>query len=172
MKILILITTIFIGACSNMSYNKTISNLDINRFMGKWYVIAARYTIFENGAHNSVENYTWNEKEQRIDVDFTYRKDSFDGKLKRITQKAWVFNQETKAHWKIQIIWPFKLDYIVVDIDDNYEWVVIGVPSESYVWIMSRDWKMSSETLDMIKDRLDNLGYSTKDISIIPQKWD
>lgn len=172
MKILILLTTLLMGACSNMSYKKTVNNLDIQRFMGKWYVIAARATIFENGAHNSVENYFWNDREKRIDVDFTYRKDSFDGKLKRITQKAWIYNEKTKAHWKVQIIWPFKLDYIVVDIDENYQWVVVGVPSESYAWIMSRDWKMSDEQLNQIKQRLDNLGYSTKDISIVPQKWD
>lgn len=168
----LLVILLFLGACSNMSYNKTVEKLDIDRFMGKWYVIAARYTIFEEGAHNSVEHYTWNEKENRIDVDFTYRKNSFDGKLKRITQKAWIHNKESNAHWKVQIIWPFKLDYIVVDIDENYEWVVVGVPSESYVWIMAREWKMSSEKLAQIKLRLDELGYSTKDISMIPQKWD
>jgi apolipoprotein D and lipocalin family protein len=107
----LLVILLFLGACSNMSYNKTVEKLDIDRFMGKWYVIAARYTIFEEGAHNSVEYYTWNEKEKRIDVDFRMRKGSFDGVEKAYPQKAWIHNTETNAHLKIQFFWPFKFDF-------------------------------------------------------------
>lgn len=53
---------------------KTASYVDMNRYMGRWYVISARGIFVENEAYNSTETYTWNEKEKRIDVDFRMRK--------------------------------------------------------------------------------------------------
>lgn len=46
-------------------YKKTVDLVDIDRFMGKWYVIASRPTFLEEGAHNAIETYTWNNKKPR-----------------------------------------------------------------------------------------------------------
>ena len=152
-----------------MTYNKTVDAIDINEFMGKWYVIAARPTFLEKGAHNAIEIYTWNEKEKRIDIDFTLRKNGFDGELKKIPQKAWIYNEETNAHWKVQPFWPLKFDYLVIAHDQNGQWTVIGVPNENYVWIMARQWSMNDEQLDQIITQIDELGYKVQDIQRIPQ---
>ena len=168
MKYLILI---FLVGCSSMSYNKTVAHVDRDRFMGKWYVIAARATFLEKGAHNSVEIYKWNEKDQRIDIDFTFRKDGFDGKLKSIPQKAWIINKETNAQWKVQPFWPLKFDYLVVDMDPDYQWVVIGVPNQNYAWIMARDWKMADAQYDLIIKSLQDKQYQVEGIEKVPQQW-
>ena len=57
--------------CASMKYKKTVSKVELDRFMGKWYVIAGRFTYFEQGAHNAVENYSWNEKHNRVDINFS-----------------------------------------------------------------------------------------------------
>jgi apolipoprotein D and lipocalin family protein len=78
----IFITTLlmtFLIGCSSVDYNQTITKLDKDRFMKKWYVIAGRFTFLEKGAHNAVEIYSWNAKEDRIDIDFYFNKNSFDG---------------------------------------------------------------------------------------------
>jgi hypothetical protein len=62
--------------------------------------------MFEKGAYNATETYTWNEEAQRIDIDFHFNKDSFDGPQKSIPQKAFVYNENTKAEWRVQSIWP------------------------------------------------------------------
>jgi apolipoprotein D and lipocalin family protein len=36
----------------------TVNYVDIERFMGPWYVIASIPTVLEKGAHNAVETYT------------------------------------------------------------------------------------------------------------------
>jgi apolipoprotein D and lipocalin family protein len=154
-----------------MSYEETVDYLDIPQFMGKWYVIGGRLTFMESGAHNAIEIYSWNEAEDRIDVDFQFNKDSFDGKLKKIPQKAWIQDRSTNATWKVSPFWPLKFDYLVIDLDENYKWVAIGVPSENYLWIMSRDSNMDDELFDQIISRLNNKGYNTKEIKRVPQKW-
>jgi apolipoprotein D and lipocalin family protein len=58
-------------SCATHPPLKKVENVDLKRFMGKWYVIANIPTFIEKGAHNAVETYTWNKKEKRIDVLFT-----------------------------------------------------------------------------------------------------
>ncbi len=157
--------------CSSMSYNKTVDNVDIDRFMGRWYVIAGRFTFLEKGAHNAVEVYRWNKKEERIDVDFTFRKDSFDGELKSIPQKAWVHDQKTKAHWKVRPFWPLKFSYLVVALAPDYEWTAIGVPDQKYLWIMARSPVLPAGGLEKILAELKEKGYSVGDLVVVPQRW-
>ncbi|WP_412469521.1 lipocalin family protein [Oceanospirillum sp. RT-1-3] len=172
MKFLILIVSFFLLSCSSTTYHKTVDYVDIDRFMGDWFVLAARGTFLEEGQHNSVETYTWNEKEKRIDVNFVFNKDSLDGEQKVLTQKAWIEDTKTNAHWKIQLFWPLKFDYLVVALDPKYEWVAIGVPDEKYLWIMSRKYSndYASKTVAKAIKQLDELGYNTSELILIPHR--
>jgi apolipoprotein D and lipocalin family protein len=173
MKTLSLFTILLFSnlACSSVPYTKTVEELDFERFMGKWYVLAARGTGPEAEAYNSVEVYTWNEEKERIDIDFTYLDKGFEGKKKSIPQKGWIENETTKAHWKVSPFWPLKFDYLIIDIDQDYEWVIIGVPNQKWVWIMARNWKVSKAKLDSLILRVKKLGYRHDDIRVVPQQW-
>lgn len=83
MKLLysIIFSAMFLLACSSVPTVKTVENVDIQRFIGKWYVIANIPTFVERGAHNAVESYKLNE-DGSIDTTFTFNKDSFDGPVK------------------------------------------------------------------------------------------
>ncbi len=155
-----------------MKYRKTVDQVELPKFMGEWYVWAGRTTFFENGAHNGVDKYTWNEKENRIDVVYTFRKDGFEGKLKKITQKAWVENKSTNAHWKVQPFWPLKFDYLVLALDPNYQWVAIGVSNGAYLWIMGRRPQASDSELAEIILQVKNLDYPVQETKKVPQQWD
>ena len=105
--------------------------------MGDWYVIANIPTFVEKGAHNAVENYALND-DGTIATTFTFRADSFDGKLKTYTPKGFVRNTETNALWGMQFIWPIKGDFRVVYLDDDYSQTVVGRQKRDFVWIMAR----------------------------------
>ncbi len=169
--ILLILNLVFLGGCSSMNYQKTVSKLEIDKFMGKWYVVTGRFTFLEKGAHNSVELYTWNESESRIDVNFTYNKDSFDGKLKSIPQKAWIHDKDTNAHWKISPFWPIKMSYLVIGLSDDYSWTAIGVPDGKYLWIMSRKPNMEQVEIDKVINQLKASGYPVNDLVKVPQRW-
>jgi apolipoprotein D and lipocalin family protein len=146
------------------AYNKTVDFVDMERFMGDWYVVAGRFTMFEKNMFNAVETYKWNAKEQRIDIGFTYNQGSFTGPVRSIPQKGWIHNSETNAHWKVSPFWPLRLDYLIIGLAADYEWTVIGVPNEKYVWIMSRNPQLPKETIKTIIDELDGNGYNTRRI--------
>lgn len=149
----------------------TVQKVEIEKFMGDWYVLAGRFTFLEVEVHNGLERYKWNSDQQRIDVDFTYNKGSLSGPKKSIPQKAWIFNKETNAHWKVSPLWPLKFDYLIVDLDENYRWTAIGVPDQKYLWIMARDWKHPEATIQEAIVRLKAKGYDTENIIRVPHQW-
>lgn len=172
MNYVLIALTFFIMSCASKHPPlKKVSSVDINRFMGKWYVIANIPTFIEKGAHNAIETYTWNEKEKRIDVYFTFNKGSFQGERKEYTQKAFV-HDKSGNEWRIQFFWPLKFPYLILDLDKDYSYTVIGVPNRDYVWIMAKTPTLPEKTYQEIIERLKAQHYETKLIEKVPQRWD
>lgn len=175
MFVLIALSSITFHGCTSVSKNlpdqKLNQTVDLPKFMGRWYVIASIPTMFETGAVNAVETYTWNEAKKRIDVDFRFRKDSPDGKEKLIPQKAFVFDEKTNAEWRIQLFWPLKFAYLIIDLSEDYSDTTIGVPNRGNVWIMSRKPTLSTERYEAILAKLKNLGYDLDKLKKVPQIW-
>ena len=57
----VLLTILLAGCAANEAEMKTVDYVDLERFMGDWYVIANIPTFLEKGAHNAVENYALND---------------------------------------------------------------------------------------------------------------
>jgi apolipoprotein D and lipocalin family protein len=166
---------LFLSACStarpHLPPQPTVAKVDLKRFMGKWYVIASIPTRFEKGAVNATETYTWNEKENRVDIDFRYRQDSPSGEEKNIPQKGFIHNQETKAEWRVQPLWPFQFAYLIVDLADDYSDTIVGVPDRDLVWIMARKPEMSDSRYMALESKLGRLGYELSKLKKVPQVW-
>lgn len=149
---------------------KTVDKVDVNRFMGRWYVIANIPTFIEKNAHNAIETYTFNQAKSRIDVDFRFYKNSFNGELKSYPQKAFIHNYKTNAEWRIQPIWPLKFAYLIIDLAPDYSYTVVAVPDRDYLWIMARGPQMKEEQLQKIKQRLEIQQFDISKIKRVPQK--
>jgi apolipoprotein D and lipocalin family protein len=154
----------FLFTTNAIGYDKTVEFVDLDRFMRGWYVVAGRFSPLEKDVYNAVESYKWNSKAKRIEISFSYNKGSLTGPVKSIPQKGWIYNQQTNAHWKVSPIWPLKFDYLVIGLAADYEWTVIGVPNEKYVWIMSTNPHLPKETIRSIVDELEANGYNMKNL--------
>jgi len=174
-KILILSILSIIGCKKQKIMNiektlKTVEYVDIERFMGDWYVIANIPTFIEKNACNAIESYKLNARGE-IQTTFSFYQDSPNGKRKEYNPKGYIYNTETNAEWRMQFIWPFKMPFLIIDLDTNYSYTVIGVPNRKYVWIMSRKSSLDSKTYNMIIDKLKDVGYDVKQIKKVTQEW-
>lgn len=149
---------------------KTVEYVDLPRFMGDWYVIANIPTFLEKGAHNAVEGYKL-DADGSIATTFTFRQDSFDGKLKTYTPRGFVVDRRSNAVWGMQFIWPIKGDYRVVWLDAAYSQTVIGRDKRDYVWIMARQPTLPEADYRRILEFLAAQGYDTTKIQKVPQRW-
>lgn len=148
----------------------TVDYVDVDRFMGDWYVIANIPTALEKGAHNAVESYRL-ANDGTIETVFTFRKDAFDGPEKRYTPRGFIKNSESNAEWRMRFIWPFKAEYLVIYLNDDYTTTVVGRSKRDYVWIMSRTPEIAPTEYDSILSFLGDQGYDTGLIRRVPQRW-
>ena len=65
---------------------ETVDYVDIERFMGDWYVIANIPTFIEKRATNAIESYKLNDKGE-VETTFTFYEDSPRGKKRNTLQK-------------------------------------------------------------------------------------
>lgn len=145
---------------------QTVPSLDIHKFMGDWYVIGLIPNVIETDATNGIESYSLNEKGD-VEIQYTFKK---KGKMKTMTAKAFIQNPEN-TFWKVQFLWPVKLPYYVIDLDEDYQYTVVGVPNRKFVWIMSRTPEIAPELYAEILRRLAAIGYNLSDIQKMEQKW-
>jgi apolipoprotein D and lipocalin family protein len=162
---------LLIGGCASKGPEmKTVSYVDLDRFMGDWYVIANIPTFLEKGAHNAVETYELNE-DGTIATTFVFREDSFDGEEKRYHPRGFVRDTDTNARWGMRFIWPIKSDYRIVYLDDDYTQTVIARQKRDFVWIMARTPTISEEEYERLVEFVASIGYDTSKIERVPQRW-
>jgi apolipoprotein D and lipocalin family protein len=149
---------------------ETVANVDLERFMGDWYVIANIPTFLEKGAHNAVETYALND-DGTIDTTFVFRDGSFDGELKRYNPKGFIRNTNTNAEWGMRFIWPIKADYRIVYLDDDYSQTVIARQKRDFLWIMARTPTIPDDEYDKLIDFVVSIGYDVDKIERVPQRW-
>lgn len=160
-----------LGACAAKKPEMaTVDYVDLDRFMGDWYVIANIPTFLEKGAHNAVENYSMND-DGSIATRFTYRKDGFDGKQKEHNPKGFIVDTESNALWGMRFVWPIKADYRIVYLSDDYSTTVIGRQKRDFVWIMAREPHLSELEYDKLVDFVISIGYDASKLKRVPQRW-
>ena len=143
--------------------------VNLERFMGDWYVIGCIPAFIETQAYNAVESYKL-DKDGSIATTYTFNKGSFNGPLKAYHPRGFVYDQTTRAEWRMQFLWPFKSAYLILKLDDAYQTTVIGVPNRKYAWIMARTKTLPDATYTQLVGFLKSSGHDISKIRKVPQR--
>jgi len=157
--------------CTSAPTLPTVPRVELERFMGPWYVVACIPTFLEKGAHNAVESYKL-DSDGTVATTFTFHKDSFDGPIKTYHPRGFIVDKKSNSVWGMQFIWPFKSEFLIVHLNDEYTQTVIGRSKLDYVWIMARLPSIPESDYAAIIQKLSTMGYDTGRIRKVPQKWE
>lgn len=146
-----------------------VDDLNVDQFMGAWYVIAHIPPFLTDDAYNAVERYRKAE-DDKVDVLYTYNEGSFTGDLKTMTPTGFTDEGDQKAEWGMRILWPFKSDYRIVYLDDAYQNTIVGRNARDYLWIMSRTPIMDTALYQELTDRVSAMGYDARKLRRVPQQ--
>jgi len=146
----------------------TVEYVDLNRFMGDWYVIANIPTFIEKDAYNAIESYRLDD-DGTVATTFRYNKGSLDGPLKEYHPRGFIRDKKSNAVWGMQFVWPFKAEYRIIFLSEDYSRTVIGRSKRDYVWIMAREPAIPDEEYNAILGFLQEQGYDIKKLQKVPQ---
>ena len=162
-KTLCITSLLMLSACSTTAPLRTVPQVELERFMGDWYVIANIPTFIERKAYNAIESYEL-VNDKQVATTFRFNHGSFDGPIKTYKPTGFVSKDPSDAIWGMQFIWPIKADYRVIYLNEDYTQTVIGRNKRDYVWIMARTTSIPEEDYDAIIDLLIDLGYDAEKI--------
>ena len=144
-----------IFSSSNYAPLETVPSVDVTKYVGTWYEIASLPFSRQEGCSCTTAEY----EILGIGVLKVINSCKKDGEIAQATGKAFVVEGTNNAKLKVQFFWPFKGDYWVIDLADDYSYAVVGVPSRKYCWILSRSTTMSTDTYSGILDRIKAKGF-------------
>jgi apolipoprotein D and lipocalin family protein len=167
---LVILAGLLAGCASVKQPLRTVPHVDLPRYMGDWYVIANIPYFAERNCFDSIESYALR-ADGKIDNWFTCRKKSFEAPLERqVNAIATVEDKTTNAHWRVRFFKVISVQYLILDLDPEYQWVVVGHPSRGYGWIMSRAKTLADSTYAEILKRLADQGYDIEMFKKVPQR--
>ena len=169
-RLLVLLAVIFgfifffpsVGSTEQKNELIVVDDVDLKRYLGKWYEIAHIPVWFQKGCADGTT------------AEYTPLKDGFvnvvnrccddEGKVKEAKGRAWVVDKQHPAKLKVSFVslfglWLFGGKYWIIDLDENYHYSVIGHPNREIGWILSRTPTLSDEVLKGIAERLEAKGY-------------
>jgi apolipoprotein D and lipocalin family protein len=161
---------LMLSACSSSPAIPVAERVDLERFMGDWYVIANIPTSMEKGAHNAVESYR-RDADGSIATTFTYRDGAFDGPEKVMRPRGFVRDHESNAIWGMQFVWPIKAEYLIAHVDAAYTETIIARSRRDYVWIMARTPQIPEADYERLARKVAELGYDVSKLERVPQRW-
>lgn len=171
-KMLLLVSLFSIGlnACSNEQLNNsTVSELDLNRYVGKWYEIARFDHIFERGLVGCTANYTLQDNGYIKVVNAGYKK-TLDGKYDESVGKARRPNEDEPGKLEVAFFANFYADYYVLELASDYRYVLVGSKTDKYLWILSRTPQMEQVDLDFLLKRAKERGYNVDKLIWVEHK--
>ena len=83
--------------------------------------------------------------------------------------KGYVVPDTGNARWRKSPFWPVYLSYLILWVDPDYRYALVGYPGRGYGWILSRSPQMDDATYQTLLARFGEQGYDTSLFRRVPQ---
>jgi apolipoprotein D and lipocalin family protein len=121
---------------------ETVAHVELDKYLGKWYEIAAFPQNFEKGCTNATAEYSL-----RDDGLIAIKNSCLvDGKPRIAEGKARVTDKKTNARLEVQFTWLPNGKYWIIALAPDYSYAVVGHPNRKYLWILGRKPVMDNMT--------------------------
>lgn len=141
----------------------TVQQFDIDRYLGTWYEIARYDHPFEKNLIGVKAQYEW-AKRGKITVINSGYNSSLNNKYQEAIGKAKIPNMNTPAKLKVSFFLFFYADYYVFELDEDYNWAIVGGKSDKYLWILSRTPTITAELYNSLLHKIKIRGYDTSSL--------
>lgn len=142
-----LLATLLMTGCSQTMPLKTVASVDLQRYQGVWHEIGRLPNRFQAFCAKDIQaTYTLND--DRVDV-LNQCRDG-EGELRSALGKAYPVAGTGNAQLRVSFFWPFFGDYQVMELDPDYQWVLVGAPSREYLWILARSQQLPETTRNQL----------------------
>ena len=147
----------------------SVPSVDVPRYMGTWHEIAKYPNWFQRKCVSSTQATYTLQADGRVQVLNRCKTDKgeWTEALGAARQIGGPNSPRLKVRFApewlsfIPMVWG---DYWIIDLDPNYQWVVVSEPKREYLWILSRTPQMPAATYQDLLGKLHDRGFDLKRI--------
>jgi apolipoprotein D and lipocalin family protein len=171
--LLLLPGLLLLAACASTGGNTmppltSSATVDLDRYMGRWWVIANIPYFAENGKVATADIYELR-PDGRIGNVYAYRK-AFDKPEKTMNGVASVVPGTNNAQWEIAFFGGLvKADLLILEVAPDYSWALIGHPKRNMAWIFAREQAMDDAKYQELRAKFSAWGYDPAKLQRVPQ---
>jgi len=153
-----------------------VQNLDLAKYGGVWYEIAVFPYFFERNCFCTFANYTLEAADGYVKVVNTCNRGSASSKAVTATGKAFAVDAlngtVTTGRLSVEFFPGAKAPYYVVDLDENYQYALVGSPNRQYCWILSRSTTISDDLYGKLVEKAKSLEFDVSKFKKVDQGSD
>jgi apolipoprotein D and lipocalin family protein len=148
---------------------QTVAAVDLPRYMGTWHEIAKYPNWFQKKCASSTQATYTLQANGRVQVLNRCKTDK--GEWSEALGAARQIGGPTSPQLKVRfapewlsfipLVWG---DYWIIELDPDYQWVVVSEPQRDYLWILSRTPQMPAATYQALLGKLDKRGFELQRI--------
>ncbi len=170
-----MLSSLALAAIANEGDLRTITALDVPRYMGTWYEIAkypnrfqkkcvrdtkAEYELLADGAVKVTNRCTMDNGE--VDVAVGAGRQVGEARSPKLEVRF-------APEWLSFIPWVWG-NYWVIDLDPEYQLVAVSEPKREYLWVLARTPTVNPRAYEELVARLEKRGFDSRKIVLTPQK--
>ena len=158
--------------------------LDLLKFEGRWYVLGqsniakqewysfGRFPVDDlNNSYELIELYQLFSLNQ-YKLTMKYKLGSFYDDFQKENLRIHIEDKSNNSIWNVSRLWPIGNQFIVHEVDKDYQYAIIGTPYRHYVKVLARQKKLPIKLWKSIKEKMKNWGYDTTKFRLIPHQID
>lgn len=166
-----------VGCASTPAKLATQSDVDLNKYMGKWYEQARLPNSFQKDCVGDVQADYVMAAPDLITV--TNRCQDKDGKVKEAVGEGRLSKQVSPPtpsilevrfapkwlSW-IPMVWG---KYWIMKIEGDYQYSLVGTPDREYLWVLSRDKRADPAVVKKLLDYAASQGFAAEKVVMTAQ---
>jgi len=153
----------FLSSCASIPKKaKPVENFDVNRYLGTWFEIARFDFRFEKDLDNTMAQYSLNDKGnvKVLNSGHNFKTDKWTS----ANGVAKFRGDSDKAALKVSFFGPFYSGYNIIEIDPDYQYVLVAGDDLKNLWILSRKPTIPEDVKNRYLQIAQEIGYDTSDL--------
>lgn len=150
-----------------------VPSVDVARYMGTWHEVAKFPNWFQKNCVSSTQATYSLQANGQLQVLNRCKTDK--GEWREALGAARQIGGPSSARLQVRfapewlsfipLVWG---NYWIIELDPQYQWVVVSEPQRAYLWILSRTPQLPEATLQQLRQQLTAAGFDLKRLELSP----
>ena len=159
---------LLLSACVGIPDGITpVTGFQVERYLGKWYEVARLDHSFERGLEQVTAEYS-----PRDDGDIRVINRGYNTAKQQWEEaegRAKFVGAKDVGQLKVSFFGPFYGGYNIVELDPNYQYVLIAGNDREYLWLLSRTPKLDPAVQQRLVNKAKGLGFASDKLIFVKQ---